>query len=106
MTKHTAKLGRRGFLSLLGIGAVVVATQAIPDPERLLWMPGKRLISIPSRITGNQLLPPRDITMQILRMLHDSRNTFTYHGGSGVRIGHTLNIRRPRSIGKPVYANA
>lgn len=34
---------RRSFLAMLGIGAVVAV-----DPERLLWTPGKRLISIPS----------------------------------------------------------
>jgi hypothetical protein len=37
-------LNRRGFLSLLGIGA---ATAAI-DPERLIWTPGRKLISIPA----------------------------------------------------------
>jgi hypothetical protein len=35
---------RRGFLAMLGIGAAV----ATIDPERLIWQPGKRLISIPS----------------------------------------------------------
>lgn len=34
-------LGRRGFLSVLMAAAVA------PDPERLLWTPGKKLISIP-----------------------------------------------------------
>lgn len=35
-------LGRRGFLSVLLAAAVA------PDPERLLWTPGKKLISIPA----------------------------------------------------------
>ena len=40
-------MNRRGFLSMLA-GAVL-------DPERLLWVPGKKLISIPkpvAKITG------------------------------------------------------
>lgn len=35
-------LNRRGFLTILS-GALLA-----PDPEKLLWQPGKRLISIPS----------------------------------------------------------
>lgn len=38
------KTSRRGFFGLLG---AVAATAAL-DPERLLWVPGKKLISIPS----------------------------------------------------------
>jgi hypothetical protein len=34
---------RRGFLGLLG----AVAAGAVIDPERALWIPGRRLISIP-----------------------------------------------------------
>lgn len=37
-------MNRRGFLSLFGIGAAAVAL----DPERLLWVPGRKLISIPA----------------------------------------------------------
>ncbi len=39
-------LNRRGFFSTL---AAVAATAAL-DPERLLWIPGKRLISIPEPV--------------------------------------------------------
>lgn len=42
---------RRGFLKFLG-GAAATATL---DPERLLWVPGQRVISIPA---------PRVITME------------------------------------------
>lgn len=35
---------RRGFLSLLGLGAGAMTL----DPERLLWVSGKKLISIPT----------------------------------------------------------
>lgn len=39
---------RRGFFSLLG-GAAAALTL---DPERALWVPGKKLISIPRMIYG------------------------------------------------------
>lgn len=39
---HRPKLGRRGFLGLAA--ALLVA----PDPDKLLWRPGARLISVPS----------------------------------------------------------
>lgn len=38
-------LNRRGFLGLLA----TVAAGATLDPERLLWVPGAKLISIPGR---------------------------------------------------------
>lgn len=37
-------MNRRNFLSLFGIGAAVAAI----DPERILWTPGRKLISIPA----------------------------------------------------------
>jgi hypothetical protein len=36
-------INRRGFLGLLGGGATALAL----DPERLLWVPGAKTISIP-----------------------------------------------------------
>lgn len=39
-------ISRRGFLSVLGAG---LAGAAI-DPEKLLWTPDKKLISIPKRV--------------------------------------------------------
>lgn len=50
---------RRGFLALLG-GAL--ATAAI-DPERLLWTPGAKLISIPNGVVSAN--PP--LTLEGLR---------------------------------------
>lgn len=37
-------MNRRGFLSLLGLGAAGLAI----DPERLLWVPGQKTIFLPS----------------------------------------------------------
>jgi hypothetical protein len=37
---------RRNFLSLFGVTAATIAA----DPEALLWVPGKKLISVPSVI--------------------------------------------------------
>jgi len=54
-------MNRRGFFGILG-GAFAAAT----DPERLLWTPGQRLISIP-RPQGNQVLTPQMITEELLR---------------------------------------
>lgn len=41
---HNELMNRRGFLSAL----VGFAAGATLDPERLLWVPGKKLISIPA----------------------------------------------------------
>ena len=41
-------MNRRAFFSLL---AGVAATAAL-DPEKLLWVPGKKLISIPNPVSG------------------------------------------------------
>ncbi len=42
-------LNRRGFFPTL---AAVAATAAL-DPERLLWLPGRKLVSIPKPVTVN-----------------------------------------------------
>lgn len=49
-------IGRRGFLAAM-IGAAVL------DPERLLWVPGKKVISIP----------------KVLRVLRKPINAFVYY---------------------------
>ena len=55
----TKRLDRRGFLRAVGLGAVGMAF----DPERLLWVPGRKTIFLP---------PRRVITIEeILRRHHD-----------------------------------
>lgn len=67
--RHGEKLNRRGFLgALLGLAAV--------DPERLLWTPGKRLISIPPAPViiryRAELIVPEWITREVLRSLKEN----------------------------------
>lgn len=50
---------RRGFLGLLG----GLAAGAVLDPERLLWVPGAKLISIPAPKDALTLL--REMEMRI-----------------------------------------
>lgn len=40
-------MNRRGFLGALGLGASAFAM----DPEALLWVPGKKTISIPKSVS-------------------------------------------------------
>lgn len=70
-------MNRRGFLgALLGAGAMAL------DPDRLLWAPGKKLISVP-------------------KSLDFSREAFTtlvcdgWGGASNLKIGDTIFIRKP-----------
>lgn len=55
-------MNRRGFLAML--------TGAALDPERLLWVPGRKLISIPR--PGNTLLSPEAISWEILMRLRQT----------------------------------
>lgn len=47
-------MNRRAFLSLVGAGLTAAA-----DPERLIWQPGRKLISIPNPpvfVSGAQIM--------------------------------------------------
>jgi len=52
-------LARRGFLSLLGGAAAAL----VLDPERALWVPGRKLISIPE--TPKVVLSSETIAAQV-----------------------------------------
>jgi len=58
-------MNRRGFLGMIG----AIATMAAVDPERLLWVPGKKHISIPKP----QLIRLGDLTV------HPVVFTMVYH---------------------------
>ncbi len=55
-------IGRRGFLGIIA----AAITGATVDPERLLWVPGKKLISIPKPVVVSRTA--LDIINTALRM--------------------------------------
>ena len=73
-------MNRRGFLALLA-GAVL-------DPERLLWVPGRKVISIPAK------LPP--LTVHLYMDLTDWQRCFLDH----VLKGNVKIAIYPRRNGK------
>ena len=62
---------RRGFLGFL---ASAVATATL-DPERLLWVPGQKLISIPSP-TVAPLFSPEEVMAAMLEQLRPKIRAF------------------------------
>ncbi len=86
-------MNRRSFLSTLLGGAAVAL-----DPERLLWVPGKKLISIPKR--GNVILTPeiyaRLVLMDLRRDLTIARAmSRDFKIPIGAPIDGTVHIRKP-----------
>lgn len=71
-------MDRRGFLRLLGMGAVGASAAATFDLERLLWVPGAKTILLPPTeiFTCNSFITPEWITREALRFLEDQL-TFT-----------------------------
>ncbi len=67
---------RRGFLAAL-IGAAVL------DPERLLWVPGKKLISIPKPVVKAAVAWTR---------IESSPIVFTFDCGPDTRIEFSENV--------------
>ena len=49
-------IGRRGFLNALG----AFAAGAVLDPERLLWVPGRKTIFLPAKPMVQRLVFHRD----------------------------------------------
>jgi len=81
------EMNRRGFLrGLLGTGAALAL-----DPEKMLWVPGKRLISIPA---GPRLLTIDMITYETLAFLQ--RNTIAMHRVRDYYDHKFIDVRRPR----------
>lgn len=64
---------RRGFLASLA--AALVA----PDPERLLWRPGARLISIPRPASPISYISPEWLTRETLLALRSNMVATRYY---------------------------
>jgi len=93
---------RRGFLKTLFGGATVMAL----DPERLLWVPGKKLISvpavIPSALAGNHFLTTQQITFEMLKIFNKHLTFVTSQQYSRnfdrfrqTKLGDYLSVRHP-----------
>jgi hypothetical protein len=80
---------RRAFLGLLAGAAL--------DPERLLWRPGAKLISIPPAPAPPFLLSPEIFERLTLEALEGK---LMFHGNAMFieypRIGDTVNVRVPQ----------
>lgn len=80
---------RRGFLSFLGAAAAT----AVLDPERLLWVPGKKLISIPQGNTTDWFDVPSG-SPKILRYLDIGGQTiFPVYGTDGTLLNQSVAYR-------------
>lgn len=56
-------MNRRAFFATLAAGLAAVA-----DPERLLWVPGRKLISIPARSVELKFSPGYEEELYVLSM--------------------------------------
>lgn len=88
-------MDRRSFLASLA--AAVTGSLAL-DPEKLLWLPGKKLISIPKTAsipavatTCNRLLTSQQITWETLEIMDSYLKTIPV-----LKIGDTIHVRRPQ----------
>ncbi len=94
-------MDRRGFLRLLGMGAVGAAATATLDIERLLWVPGAKTIFLPpeGQFIGNHFVTSEWITREALRILENSL-TFSKQINreyeAAFVTGNSLRIRTPQ----------
>lgn len=78
------------------------AAGVVVDPERLLWTPGQRVISIPPlpKIYGNRILTIEEITREMLTILKrdlkfvDARD----YAVMVPAVGDTIRVRQPRGF--------
>lgn len=87
-------LNRRGFL-----GSMVAAFAL--DPERALWVPGAKTISIP-KTSQNVIIMPDELVACYLANLHSNlvlaRRIGRDFDRRATRIGVTLEVRRPTNF--------
>lgn len=90
-------MNRRSLLKTLFGGAAALTL----DPERALWVPGAKLISVPR---GNELIDPEWLSREALRILRDNLlviravNEMWDRQATGFMTGHVLNVRKPRAL--------
>jgi hypothetical protein len=102
-------LSRRSFFARISAG---VAAASVLDPERLLWIPGARTISIPAppRIAYNlaEWTRWKHVTLQDERMLAAAiRGDFGHTWFTRVpKIGDTLILHSPPRFGIAGIATA
>jgi hypothetical protein len=106
-------MNRRALFRLFG---AALATAAL-DPEKLLWVPPGKLISIPAaNVYQRQFVwPMEDISMEEMEaryfrsaaeaihqaMLRDYEiRMMLYAGDQRPRIGETINLRRPQRFNR------
>jgi hypothetical protein len=77
-------VNRRGFLSTLGIGGATLAL----DPERLLWRPGAKLISIPKPIIVDCA---EDLRRQLQAIMQQQQ--FIINSFKGLYINDLLDVQ-------------
>lgn len=96
-------MNRRGFLSAL-IGFAATATL---DPERLLWVPGQKLISIPAPsmdfLNVDQLLVVAMRNLGFVRPLSSDELTETFLE-MGMMVQQQMARPIGRSLGTCLYA--
>lgn len=108
------KFTRRGFFGLL---ASAIAGAATLDPEKLLWLPGRKVYSLPpARIIanvppaivakiagGNRLLSSREITEEVLKALQWNLRTMQKIAGQYTPqfIGDGLPLTWPAGEPRP-----
>lgn len=86
-------MNRRGFIG--SIGAALAGT--VLDPERLLWVPGQKVISIPK---PSVFITPHQLSEMILskwksNLFNPAYDVaFLYSRDIG-KVGHTINVRKP-----------
>jgi hypothetical protein len=93
MRRKLARLNRRSFLAILAAGLAL-------DPERMLWLPGKKLISIPKPRLAYDVRTQKFLTTDIVIeaalkhcvMVYDATTCAAYRKH---RIGDSIQIRPP-----------